>query len=117
LLLSLPFTVRFALLNADHRGLSLASLPCRRSPWCCSSARSPITGRLPPRVKEPLVRYSNLIAVLRLAAVGAAVLTAVMLVTRYAAGTLPGALITAITGCVLASLWFALPLGRHTLRP
>lgn len=52
-------------------------------------------------------------AILGLAAVGAAVLSAVLLVTSVVAGALPAALITVVMGCALASLWFVLPLARR----
>jgi hypothetical protein len=51
--------------------------------------------------------------VLGLAAVGAAVLTAVLLVTSYVAGALPAGLITALVACMLVGLWFAAPLARR----
>ena len=78
-LLSLPFTVRFVSLNGAQRDLYLASL-------VLSAATALLLGpvayhRLVFRrgMKEPLVKYANLMAVLGLAAVGAAVLTAVLL--------------------------------------
>ncbi len=52
-------------------------------------------------------------AVLGLAAVGAAVLTAVLLVTSYVAGALPAGLITGLVACMLVGLWFAAPLARR----
>lgn len=64
-------------------------------------------------LKEPVVKYANVMAVLGLASVGAAVLTAVLLVTSVVAGVLPGALITAVMACMLAGLWFVLPLRRR----
>ena len=51
-----------------------------------------------------------------LAAVSAAVLVAVLLVTDYVAGALPGALITGLLACMLAWLWFAVPLTRRQER-
>jgi hypothetical protein len=117
-LLSLPFTVRFTLLSDSQRDLYLASLTL--SAAATVLLLGPVAyHRLVFRrgLKEPLVRYANLMAILGLAAVGAAVLTAVMLVTSYVAGTLPGALITALTACLLVSLWFALPLAQHARRP
>jgi hypothetical protein len=61
-------------------------------------------------VKEPLVRYANLMAVLGLAAVGAAGLTAIFLVTSYVADGLAAGLITGLVACMPLALWFALPL-------
>jgi hypothetical protein len=52
-------------------------------------------------------------AVLGLAAVGAAVLTAVLLVTSVVAGVVPAALNTAVMACAPVGLWFVLPLTRR----
>jgi hypothetical protein len=113
-LLSLPFTVRFGQLGQGRRDLYLASLTL--SAVATTLLLSPVAyHRLVFRqgLKESLVRFSSLMAVLGLAAVGAAVLTAVLLVTSYVAGWLPGAVITGLTGCMLAGLWLALPLTRR----
>jgi hypothetical protein len=113
-LLSLPFTVRFVSLNGAQRDLYLASLVL--SAVATVLLLGPVAyHRLVFRrgMKEPLVRYANLMAVLGLAAVGAAVLTAVLLVTSYVAGPLPAGLITALVACMLVGVWFALPLARR----
>ena len=117
-LLSLPFTVKFASLTAGRRDLYLASLTL------AAVATILLIGpvayhRLVFRrgLKEGLVRFSNLMAILGLAAVGAAVLTAVLLVISYVAGWLPAALITALAGVMFAGLWFALPLSRRRESP
>jgi hypothetical protein len=113
-LLSLPFTVRFASLSGAQRDLYLTSLVL--SAVATVLLLGPVAyHRLVFRqgMKEPLVKYANLMAVLGLAAVGAAVLTAVLLVTSYVAGALPAALITALVACMLVGLWFALPLSRR----
>src|SRR3984957_16876677 len=113
-LLSLPFTVRFASLNGAQRDLYLTSLVL--SAVATVLLLGPVAyHRLVFRqgMKEPLVKYANLLAVLGLAAVGAAVLTAVLLVTGYVAGELPAGLITALVACMLIGLWFALPLARR----
>jgi|HubBroStandDraft_1064217.scaffolds.fasta_scaffold195018_2 uncharacterized membrane protein YedE/YeeE len=117
-LLSLPFTVRFGQLTPGRRDLYLASLVL--SAVATILLLGPVAyHRLVFRrgLKESLVRFSNLMAVLGLTAVGAAVLTAVLLVTSYVAGWLPGALITTLAGCMLVVLWFALPLSRRHERP
>ena len=113
-LLSLPFTVRFSRLGTGQRDLYLASL------LLSAAATVLLLGpvayhRLVFRqgLKEPLVRYANVMAILGLASVGAAVLTAVLLVTSVVAGVLPGALITAVMACALAGLWFVLPVTRR----
>jgi hypothetical protein len=113
-LLSLPFTVRFNRLGTGQRDLYLASLVL--SATATVLLLGPVAyHRLVFRqgLKEPVVRYANLMAILGLASVGAAVLTAVLLVTSVVAGVLPAALITAVMACVLAGLWFVLPLRRR----
>jgi hypothetical protein len=113
-LLSLPFTVRFVSLHGWQRDLYLASLAL--SAVATVLLLGPVAyHRLVFRrgLKEPLVKYASLMAVLGLSAVGAAVLTAVLLVTSYVAGALTAALITALVGCMLVGLWFALPLARR----
>ena len=113
-LLSLPFTVRFGRLSQGQRDLYVASITL--SAVATILLLGPVAyHRLAFRrgMKESLVRFSNAIAVLGLAAVGGAVLAAVLLVTGYVAGTLPGALITALVGVMLCGLWFALPLTRR----
>jgi hypothetical protein len=52
-------------------------------------------------------------ATLGLAAVGGAVLVAVLLVTDYVAGPLPAALITAFVACVLGGVWYLMPITRR----
>jgi hypothetical protein len=110
-LLSLPFTVRFAQLSSAQRGLYLTSV------ILAAVATILLIGpvayhRLVFRrgMKEHLVRFANLLAILGLAAVGGSVLAAVLLVTWYVAGALAGSLITALAGVMLSCLWFAVPL-------
>jgi hypothetical protein len=117
-LLSLPFTVKFAQLTQGRRDLYLASLTL--SAVATALLLGPVAyHRLVFRrgLKEGLVRFSNLMAILGLAAVGAAVLTAVLLVVSYVAGWLPAALITMFAGFMFAGLWFALPLSRRHEAP
>jgi hypothetical protein len=117
-LLSLPFTVRFDQLSQGRRDLYLASLTL--AAVATILLLGPVAyHRLVFRqgLKESLVRFSNLMAILGLAAVGAAVLTAVLLVISYVAGWLPAALVTALAGCMLVSLWFALPISRRREGP
>jgi hypothetical protein len=113
-LLSLPFTVRFGALNGGQRDLYVASVTL--SALATVLLLGPVAyHRLVFRegLKESLVRFANAMAICGLAAVAGAVLTAVFLVTGYVAGTLPGALITALVGVMLCGLWFALPLSRR----
>jgi Family of unknown function (DUF6328) len=113
-LLSLPFTMRFTKLTDAQRDLYVASLVL------AAVATTLLIGpvayhRLVFRrgMKEQLVRFANVMAILGLAAVGAAVLAAVLLVTDFVAGALPAALITAVLGCAIAGLWFAVPLAHR----
>ena len=116
-LLSLPFTVRFAVLSQGQRDLYVASITC--ATVATILLLGPVAyHRLVFRagMKEPLVRFSNMMAIFGLAAVAGAVLSAVLLVTGYVAGALTGALITALAGVMLCGLWFALPLARRAAK-
>lgn len=113
-LLSLPFTMRFTKLSATQRDLYVTSLVL---------AAVAITLLIGPAayhrlvfrrgMKEEVVRYANVMAILGLAAVGAAVVVAVLLVTDFVAGALAGAIITAVLACLLGGLWFAVPLAHR----
>jgi hypothetical protein len=116
-LLSLPFTVRFDRLSESQRQLYLASLVL--SAVATTLLLGPVAyHRLVFRrgMKEDLVRFANVMAILGLAAVGAAVLVAVYLVTSYVTSGLPAALITALLACLLAGVWFIAPLARRRER-
>ena len=81
-LLSLPFTTRFTKLDGGQRDLYLTSLVL--SAVATILLIGPVAyHRLVFRrgMKERLVRFANLLAILGLAAVGGAVLAAVLLVT------------------------------------
>jgi hypothetical protein len=117
-LLSLPFTMRFTKLSGAQRDLYVASLVL------AAVATALLIGpvayhRLVFRrgMKERLVRFANALAILGLAAVGGAVLVAVLLVTEFVAGPVPAAVITAVLACVLGGLWFAVPLAQRRDRP
>jgi hypothetical protein len=110
-LLSLPFTTRFAQLTTGQRDLYLASV------ILAAVATTLLIGpvayhRLVFRrgQKERLVRFANVLAILGLAAVGGSVLAAVLLVTWYVGGVLAGGVITALVGVMLLGLWFTVPL-------
>jgi Family of unknown function (DUF6328) len=110
-LLSLPFTTRFAQLSTGQRDLYLT---------CVILAAVATTLLIGPVAyhrlvfrqgkKERLVRFANVVAILGLAAVGGAVLAAVLLVTWYVAGALAGGVITAVMGVMICGLWFTVPL-------
>jgi Family of unknown function (DUF6328) len=110
-LLSLPFTTRFSQLSAGQRDLYVTSV------ILAAAAAVLLVGpvayhRLVFRrgMKERLVRFANLLAILGLTAVGAAVLTSVLLVTWYVAGAVAGGVITALLGVMIGGLWFTVPL-------
>jgi hypothetical protein len=113
-LLSLPFTMRFTKLDGAQRGVYLTSLVL------AAVATTLLIGpvayhRLVFRrgMKEQLVRFANALAILGLAAVGGAVLMAVLLVTDFVAGAVAAGLITAVLACMLGVLWFAVPLAQR----
>jgi hypothetical protein len=110
-LLSLPFTNRFGQLSDELRDLYLTTVVL------AAVATVLLVGpvayhRLVFRrgMKEHLVRFANLLAILGLTAVGAALISAVLLVSWYVAGALAGGLITAVIGTMIGLLWFAVPL-------
>lgn len=110
-LLSLPFTTKFTQLTGGQRDLYVSSLML--SAVATTVLIGPVAyHRLVFRrgMKERLVRFANLLAIVGLAAVGGAVLTAVLLLTWYVAGALIGGLLTALVGAMIGCLWFAVPL-------
>ena len=110
-LLSLPFSAKFSQISTGLRDLYLATVILAAMAIVLLAA--PVAyHRLVFRrnMKERLVRFANLLAILGLTTVGAAVLAAVLLVTWYVAGALAGGLITAMLGVMLGGLWFAVPL-------
>jgi hypothetical protein len=116
-LLSLPFTMRFTKLDGAQRGVYLTSLVL------AAVATTLLIGpvayhRLVFRqgMKEQLVRFANTLAILGLAAVGGAVLMAVLLVTDFVAGAVAAGVITAVLACMLVVLWFVVPLAQRRER-
>lgn len=110
-LLSLPFTTQFSRLSGGQRDLYLTCLTL--SAVATTLLIGPVAyHRLVFRrgLKERLVRFSNALAILGLAAVAGAVLAAVALLTWFTAGAVAGGVITAVIGVLLAGLWFAVPL-------
>ena len=113
-LLSLPFTTQFTQLTHGERGLYLTSLVL--AALATALLLGPVAyHRLVFRrgLKEGLVRFANLTAILALAAVGAAVSAAVALVADYVEGPVTGAVVTAVVLAVFAGLWFVFPLARR----
>jgi len=110
-LLSLPFSNRFGQLSDAQRDLYLTCVVLS------AAATTLLVGpvayhRLVFRrgMKEDLVQFANLLALLGLTAVGGAVLAAVLLVTWFVAGPVAGGLITAAIGVMIGGLWFGVPL-------
>lgn len=116
-LLSLPFTVRFSRLTGFEGGLYLTSLTLAAVATTLligPAAYHRLVFRL--GLKEGLVRFANVAAILGLAAVAGAILAAVLLITDYVGGALVGGLITAFLACLLATLWFIVPFTRRQER-
>jgi len=113
-LLSLPFTMRFTKLSGAQRDLYVASLVF--AALATLLLIGPVAyHRLVFRqgMKEQLVRFANAMAILGLAAVAGAVLSAVLLVSDFVAGAVAAGLITAVLACMIAVLWFAVPLTQR----
>jgi hypothetical protein len=113
-LLSIPFTTKFSRLNTAQRDLYVTTLLL--SALATALLLAPVAYHrllFRRREKEHLVRASNVLAILGLAAVGLAVSATVALVLSYVAAGLPAVLITIIVVCMFGGLWFALPLMRR----
>jgi len=113
-LLSLPFTNGFAKLTHAQRGLFLADL------ILAALATVVLLGpvayhRLVFRrhLKQPLINVANKLAIAGLAAVALAVTVAVILVTSFVEGNTPAIILGVFMGCLIAALWFVLPLLRR----
>jgi len=117
-LLALPFTTRFIQLSHPQRGLYVACLLLAATATALLLA--PVAyHRLVFRQhrKERLVRDTNILAILGLAAVGLAISSAVLLVVSYLDKGLPVVIITVFVLCLFGGLWFALPLARRRRFP
>jgi hypothetical protein len=113
-LLSLPFTMRFTKLNGVQRDLYMTDLVL--AALATLLLIGPVAyHRLVFRqgMKEQLVRFANAMALLGLAAVGAAVLIGVLLVTDFVVGGVAAGLITGVLACMLGALWFVVPLSQR----
>ncbi len=116
-LLSLPFSNRFNRLSDAQTDLYLTCVVL--SAVATMLLVGPVAyHRLVFRrgMKEDLVQFANLLALLGLIAVGGAVLSAVLLVTWYVGGAVAGALITAVIGVMIGGLWFGVPLVSRRIR-
>jgi hypothetical protein len=116
-LLSLPFTTRFVQLNHAQRELYVASLLLAAISTALLLA--PVAyHRLVFRhhQKEQLVKDANILAILGLAAVGLAISASVLLVVSYVDPGFIATVMTVLTLCLFAVLWFVLPLVRRRTR-
>jgi MFS family permease len=116
-LLAIPFTAKFADLNHAQRGLYVASLLL--AAIATALLLAPVAyHRLVFRQqrKEQLVKDANVLAILGLAAVGLAISASVLLVVSYVESGSTVVIITVVTVCLFAVLWFALPMVRRRTR-
>jgi MFS family permease len=118
-LLAIPFTAKFADLNHAQRGLYVASLllaAIATALLLAAVAYRRLVFR--QQRKEQLVKDANVLAILGLAAVGLAISASVLLVVSYVESGSTVVIITVVTVCLFAVLWFVLPMvRRHTRFP
>ncbi len=113
-LLSLPFTMRFTELSDAQRQLYLADLLLAAIATALLVA--PVAYHrlvFRQRMKEPLVRAANAMALAGLVAVGLAIVVAVLLVTSFVDAGTTGAVIGVLLACLFGCVWFAIPLVRR----
>jgi len=116
-LLAIPFTAKFADLSHAQRELYVASLLLAAAATALLLA--PVAyHRLVFRQnrKEQLVKDANVLAILGLVAVGLAVSASVLLVVSYVESGAIVVIITVVTVCLFAVLWFVLPMVRRRTR-
>jgi hypothetical protein len=116
-LLAIPFTAKFADLSHAQRELYVASLLLAAAATALLLA--PVAyHRLVFRRnrKEQLVKDANVLAILGLVAVGLAVSASVLLVVSYVESGAIVVIITVVTVCLFAVLWFVLPMVRRRTR-
>jgi hypothetical protein len=116
-LLAIPFTAKFADLNHAQRELYVASLLL--AAIATALLLAPVAyHRLVFRQqrKEQLVKDANVLAILGLVAVGLAISASVLLVVSYVESGATVVIITVVTVCLFAVLWFVLPMVRRRTR-
>ena len=116
-LLSIPFTTKFAELSHAQRGLYVVTLVLTAVTTALLLA--PVAyHRLVFRRhrKGQLVYDANILAIVGLAAVGLDISAAVLLVVSYVDRGATVVLITLFVVCLVAVLWFVLPLARSRTR-
>ncbi|HET9896291.1 MAG TPA: DUF6328 family protein [Streptosporangiaceae bacterium] len=114
-LLSLPFTKRFTKLSEAQRHLYLADLLLAAIATALLVA--PVAYHrlvFRQRLKEPLVRAANTMALAGLVAVGLAVVVAVLLVTSFVQSGIPAIVIGVLLAIMFGGIWFGIPLIRRT---
>lgn len=113
-LLALPFTTRFGELNPAQRGLYVGTLVV--SAVATGLLLGPVAYHrlvFRRRLKEPLIKAANVMAILGLIAVALAVCSTVLLVVSFVDSGLPVVLINVCLVVFFFGLWFALPLVRR----
>jgi len=116
-LLAIPFTAKFADLSHAQRELYVATLLLAAAATALLLA--PVAyHRLVFRRnrKEQLVKDANVLAILGLIAVGLAVSASVLLVVSHVESGAIVVIITVVTVCLFAVLWFVLPMVRRRTR-
>jgi hypothetical protein len=112
-LLALPFTTRFDELSLAQRELYVGILVV--SAVATGLLLGPVAYHrlvFRRRLKEPLVRAANLMAIWGLVAVALAICSTVVLVVSFVDKGLPVILISVCVAVFFFGLWFALPLAR-----
>jgi len=110
-LLSLPFTVRFARLDAAQQDLYKATLLC--TALATALLIAPVAYHrwvFRRHEKGHLLRLANVFALLGLAAVALAVTLAIWLILSFIGTSWIVAVLAAGTSAAFAFLWFALPI-------
>jgi hypothetical protein len=116
-LLSLPFTAKFAEVNGAQRLLYEVLLVL--AAVATALLLGPVAyHRLDFRrhQKHHLLKAANVMAIGGLAAVGLAISGAVLLITSVVEDGAPVVVISSVTTALFAGLWFALPLARRGQR-
>jgi hypothetical protein len=116
-LLSLPFTAKFAEVNGAQRLLYEVLLVL--AAVATALLLGPVAyHRLVFRrhQKHHLLKAANVMAIGGLAAVGLAISGAVLLITSVVEDGAPVVVISSVTTALFAGLWFALPLARRGQR-
>jgi O-antigen/teichoic acid export membrane protein len=110
-LLSLPFTMRFAKLDAAQQDLYKSTLLC--TALATALLIAPVAYHrwvFRRHEKGHMLKLANVLALMGLAAVALAVTLAIWLVLSFIGASWIVALFAAVTSAAFAFLWFALPI-------